>query len=142
MQTSAPPPEIKLGDHVGLVGTTEKGTVTGRATYPDSATQYLVRYVNTAGCLSSEYFPAEALTADPETPAVVPHPSPQPAQFPHGHRVRLIESGEAGTVVGLIEFLHDNPLYKVRYVNGQGSLTTKWWVPNALTDDTPCTPAA
>ena len=71
MQTSAPTPtllpQLTLGTPVKLAGSTETGTIVGRADYIGDATQYLVRYVNGQGCLNIAWWPAEAL--EPTTAA-------------------------------------------------------------------------
>lgn len=62
MQTSAPTlRQIKLGTPVKLAGSAETGTIVGRADYLGDATQYQVRYVNGQGCLTTAWWPAEAL---------------------------------------------------------------------------------
>ena len=71
MQTSAPTPtllpQLTLGTPVKLAGSTETGTIVGRADYISDATQYQVRYVNGQGCLNIAWWPAEAL--EPTTAA-------------------------------------------------------------------------
>ena len=64
MQTSAPTPtlpQLTLGTPVKLAGSAETGTIVGRADYIGDATQYQVRYVNGQGCLTTAWWPAEAL---------------------------------------------------------------------------------
>ena len=69
MQTSALnpiPTPLELGTPVKLAGSAETGTIIGRADYIGDATQYQVRYVNGQGCLTTSWWPAEAL--EPTTP--------------------------------------------------------------------------
>ena len=49
-----------------------------------------------------------------------------------GASVTLEGSGEAGTIIGGAVYLNNAPSYLVRYVNGQGCLTTDWWPAEAL----------
>ena len=53
---------LELGARVQLEGSSETGTVIGRADYLDDATQYQVRYVNGQGCLTTTWWPASALS--------------------------------------------------------------------------------
>ncbi len=72
MQTSALKPTLtsnplELGTPIKLAGSSETGTIVGRADYIGDATQYQVRYVNGQGCLNVAWWPAEAL--EPTTDA-------------------------------------------------------------------------
>lgn len=58
------------------------------------------------------------------------HPSKSPIDL--GAPVKLKNSKEVGTVIGKAEYLNEAPSYMVRYVNGQGCLTTAWWPTEAL----------
>ncbi|WP_018266511.1 hypothetical protein [Methylosinus sp. LW4] len=46
--------------------------------------------------------------------------------------VKLVESGETGTVVGRAEFDYSNPSYLVRYKAGDGRQVESWWTESAL----------
>lgn len=74
MQTSAPTPALlELNTPVKLIGSTETGTIVGRAEYIGSTPQYQVRYVNGQGCLNNVWWSAEAIEPlqdnAPEQPA-------------------------------------------------------------------------
>lgn len=47
--------------------------------------------------------------------------------FAIGDKVELVESREAGTVVGRSEFAHEKPSYYVRYVTKDGRQVKNWW---------------
>jgi hypothetical protein len=49
-----------------------------------------------------------------------------------GEAIELIGSREHGTITAIADYLNDSPRYQVRYVNGQGCLTTDWWGVDAL----------
>jgi hypothetical protein len=46
--------------------------------------------------------------------------------------VRLVESGETGTVVGRAEFIASEPTYLVLYKAGDGRQVEQWWRESAL----------
>lgn len=50
-----------------------------------------------------------------------------------GTHVQLEGSAETGTITGCADYLDDATQYQVRYVNGQGCLTSAWWPAAALT---------
>lgn len=88
MQTSAPnatPDLLDLDRPVKLIGSTETGTIVGRAEYIGSTPQYQVRYVNGQGCLNSVWWSAEAiepLPANvPEQPGISAWPGESAADF-------------------------------------------------------------
>jgi len=46
--------------------------------------------------------------------------------------VRLVDSGETGTVTARAEYLHGENSFLVRYRAGDGRLTEAWWGASAL----------
>lgn len=53
-------------------------------------------------------------------------------KFELEQRVSIIESGEAGSVIGRAEFTHAEPTYYVRYKDGTGKAVESWWSESAL----------
>jgi hypothetical protein len=52
--------------------------------------------------------------------------------FHIGDEVRLIVSGERGTVIGIAEYAESNPDALVRYCAGDGRAVEAWWKFSAL----------
>lgn len=46
--------------------------------------------------------------------------------------VKLIASGESGTVVGRAEYAHSEPSYLVRYKAADGRQVEGWWSESAI----------
>ncbi|WP_374245265.1 hypothetical protein [Zoogloea sp.] len=65
MQTSAQhtysTKPLALGSRVSLEGSNEVGTIIGHATYLNDAPSWRVRYINAHGCLTTDWWPTEAL---------------------------------------------------------------------------------
>lgn len=59
--------------------------------------------------------------------------------FAMGSRVRIVESGEVGTVVGIAEFDSADPQFLLRYRSADGRAVQAWWTQNAL-EDAPANP--
>ena len=56
-----------------------------------------------------------------------------PFKFSLGQILKLDESEEAGTVIGRVEYAHDEPRYLLRYRAGDGRQVESWWGESALT---------
>lgn len=52
--------------------------------------------------------------------------------FELGQRVKLVESGEQGLVMGRAEYRHTENHYFVRYMDGSGRQVEQWWGQSAL----------
>ncbi len=53
--------------------------------------------------------------------------------FSIGQDVKMKHSDEAGEVVGRAEYAHQENLYYVRYLAGDGRQVETWWGESALT---------
>lgn len=53
-------------------------------------------------------------------------------KFDLNARVRIVESGEAGTVIGRADYTHSEDSYLVRYKAGDGRAVENWWTVGAL----------
>ncbi len=53
-------------------------------------------------------------------------------EFQLSQVVKLIESGETGTVIGRAEYLSGENSYHVRYKAADGRQTERWWGASAL----------
>lgn len=47
-------------------------------------------------------------------------------------RVRLVESGETGEVIGRAQYVESADVYLVRYVAADGGLVEAWWSESTL----------
>lgn len=53
-------------------------------------------------------------------------------KFELNQRVKLVESGEVGTVVGRAEYVTSEPSYFVRYKAADGRQVQTWWGESAI----------
>ena len=102
MQTSAPTPilafnPLTLGTPVKLAGSAETGTIVGRADYIGDATQYQVRYVNGQGCLTTAWWPAEALEPTTTEAATQLGISARPGESAAGFKARVASATTTAT---------------------------------------------
>lgn len=52
--------------------------------------------------------------------------------FSHHQRVRLVESGETGTVIGRADFVSAQNSYLIRYRAADGRQVEDWWGEDAI----------
>jgi hypothetical protein len=53
-------------------------------------------------------------------------------KFPLNQTVRIVASGERGTIIGRAEYAYAEPSYLIRYAHPQGNAVEKWWTESAL----------
>lgn len=47
-------------------------------------------------------------------------------------QVRLVDSGEVGTVIGRAESIDGKPQYSIRYMAADGRQVESWWADSAI----------
>ena len=57
-------------------------------------------------------------------------------KFRKNQRVRIVESGEEGTVIGRAEYIHCTDSYLVRYKAADGRAVEQWWSVESLEEAT------
>lgn len=55
-------------------------------------------------------------------------------KFKMKQSVKLVESGETGTVVGTAQYADASDSYLIRYKAGDGRQVEAWWTESSLTD--------